>query len=1510
MPFKLRLRKTRQYNVLSRNVLVISVELLDKTTLECTLSADSTGQDCLHNVCQRLSLHQPEFFGLRYMSKKPYPKVRWVELERPLRKQLDKYAQSPALALAVLYYIHDVSLLQDDVTRSHYFLQVKQDVLEGKLRCNHEKAVLLASYSLQAEFGDHQPDRHTAEYLKDFMLFPKQIGGESEVGALVEAVVWQYSSLQSLAQALAETYYILEAQQLDGYGQETFMARVRHGIRGLDERGSEVYLGTSLMGIDVRPAAGHTHVFYRWNDITNLVNNKRNFGIECQRTDETVHFSFDEPDAAKYVWKMCVKQHTFYKRNQEVLEGGSGGTETRSLAIPDLQSSVMGTQLHHHSHHLNSSHDMLDSRGGLSELTMRSSADQGALASYSTTLPQYDLSYIHQPAESSGHLTAAVESSGSQIMTDPSYGILSQSAYSLNTTHHQQNQVVIASHSQVQQPTNLQQQTQPQSQQKPQQQQPSSASQQTQQQQQHDGGGQQITLYSSNLSLPSTRGSFRRSLLPQYRPAPDYETALIQKYGPGINPANIRATVLYSSQPEISNTHILEGTPHELSRGGGGSGLGSYSHYKGYTDLSQHHPDPSIPQLSRSAGILMPGPLHNTYSTPELASPSSGEQLDETGRGGVGLGRDHELLMYKAPPPYPYSKPSSNSTPDLASNQGGNMSPDLASRRRALLTASLGCLGSPDLSRTYENLADLSEAVESLRHELTRTTDTGSSFLASLHPCSHNYSRNDLDAIYQLSDGRVSVGTNLNLNTVYASEQSSQKSQKSQGQYPAGYPSQYTATAQYPEPQYAAAGSGQNVQEPIYQNIAALRTDEARERTRSAPEIDNNPLSGNATGVVPVQTTHALGQISGEDVQGARSRALSQPVRQAALEPQLYIENRLGEQQQQQQRGPIEAINTAMGQIPVFSAQQELRHNHHHLLHLQQQMQALSIQQQQQLQQQLQLQQQKEQQLQQQLQIHQKKEQHLQQLQVHQPQSQTTQMLGQSSHHLLQHQQRQQQAQEQQRQHQKQEQHRQQPDPQRHQKQLQQQHAQPTPQKTVQQQQQLRQQQVQAVGVTQQMKQQRETSSGEGSSQQLSPRKKWGAPPPSGTVLLAGQAEPMVEKGRRKTQEVSSIDFISSSKDTAGQSRTREVSLENIVGAEGGHDKVREASSDSLASPQGSGRGAVSKETASREGTRSTEGQYPNTSTTSKGPTPDVLKGAAPKGPKDPRAVQLEVRLVKGDIVPEFESIPRARANASYTTATRQDNAPRNRYKDVVPYEENRVKITPTKDNKSGYINASHITASVGESQRFYICCQGPLPNTVSHFWQCVWEADVYLVVMLTSVTGDTATSKSFPYWPQTDNTSIECGQFRVFRKHSTVTGSHVTSRLQVVDVASRKSRTIWHLQYTDWADHGCPDHIQGFISFLEEMSTLRRYTYQEVRGVGRNRNTPVLVHCSAGVGRSGVTVLCDLLLEASDHNLPLDPPKVLIHLRQQRMALVQTIGQYRFVYQVLLAYLNRARLI
>ena len=196
----------------------------------------------MDNVSQRLGLQQPDLFGLKYVSRRSYPKIRWVDLERPLKKQLDKYSTEPYLFLGVIFYVTDVSLLEDEVTRYHYFLQLKMDVVEGRLRCNHEQAIVLASYSLQAEFGDHDPEKHTAEYLKEFPLLPKPMVDQFEdrLGALTDAVVMQHASLAGIAQQLAEIYYIVGAQQLEGYGQECFLAK--------DDAGNEVLLAPSLIG--------------------------------------------------------------------------------------------------------------------------------------------------------------------------------------------------------------------------------------------------------------------------------------------------------------------------------------------------------------------------------------------------------------------------------------------------------------------------------------------------------------------------------------------------------------------------------------------------------------------------------------------------------------------------------------------------------------------------------------------------------------------------------------------------------------------------------------------------------------------------------------------------------------------------------------------------------------------------------------------------------------------------------------------------------------------------------------------------------------------------------------------------------------------------------------------------------------------------------------------------------------------------------------------------------------
>jgi protein tyrosine phosphatase len=315
--------------------------------------------------------------------------------------------------------------------------------------------------------------------------------------------------------------------------------------------------------------------------------------------------------------------------------------------------------------------------------------------------------------------------------------------------------------------------------------------------------------------------------------------------------------------------------------------------------------------------------------------------------------------------------------------------------------------------------------------------------------------------------------------------------------------------------------------------------------------------------------------------------------------------------------------------------------------------------------------------------------------------------------------------------------------------------------------------------------------------------------------------------------------------------------------------------------------------------------------------------------PKDEIGAHLEAKLAEGEVLREFERIPKrkleqesSQSRSMFRTACLAENVSRNRFKDVLPYEENRVRLSlPTdKDNKTGYINASHVSATVGDQQRFYIAAQGPLPNTVIHFWQMVLQSDVHLIVMLTdSSVGDKGgiSSNCLPYWPQKNGSTLDVGDFRIYKQFTSLSsnGAYTTSTLTLSHAPTGSTRTIWHLQYTDWGDTGCPTDVRSYLDFLEEMSSLRTHiaTSSEVtsnRSTYRNRNPPVLIHCSAGVGRTGITVLCDILLYCVNYNIDIDIPKMLTHLRQQRMLMVQTIAQYKFVHTVLINYLKQSRLI
>ncbi|GFY46793.1 tyrosine-protein phosphatase non-receptor type 21 [Trichonephila inaurata madagascariensis] len=972
------------------------IKLLDNTTVECTLSAQSLGQECLNNVCQRLGLMQPQYFGLRFLSKRGA--FWWVDLQRPLKKQLDKYAlDSSSLYLGVMFFVSDVNILHDEVTRYHYFLQLKSDILEGRLCCNEEQTILFASYSLQAEFGDHDPERHTTEYLTNFGLLPKQIAqGKENQEAILERVIHSHRNLQGMSQPLAEVYYIMEAQKLNGYGHECFAAK--------DSSNIAIVLGVSLMGIYIWYLNNQPSIFFPWDQILNLVHHKKCFGIQHRNSRKVLQSYLDDAHLAKYVWKTCIQQHSFYTKNEGLMSSPS--EQVTDICPPSLTPNVMPRKSSVAKLETRSQHAMQESQDSLDGLGVYYTDGR-----YSER--------IATPKSSSQLLEGSQKEPSSTKLSSPHTSTSCLS--SQNTLNHlSQNFTTSISL--------------------------------------HHTSSSDTSLYKSQ-EVGGQESKSAGSVLPMYRQAPDYDTAVKLKYG-----------IQSSSTGDMPTSHLFQ----SLVAGGSQIDMSndaqqSYSQYKNYTDLS--HLDSSEQNASNSAVVLRSPEFVHTYSSPDLPS-QSGSVVEQ-----------HVLYHCKPPPPYPYRQRSSSSTPDLTRNS---------------------CIASP---------VSLSTNLPGRQSELITTHSnepiTGAKFVTS------NFIQHQTIASSQQVNSQTTVPTHS------------------------------------------------------YENYNPL------------PVVNNKPLS-----------------------------PMSLP-----------------------------------------------------------------------------------------------------------PQSEKTE-----DGHLM------------------------------------------------------------------------------------------------GPMLIAA------------------MNGLS-------------LSRPNIF-------------------------------TAHSEETRI---------------------------PNDNRINALESRLAEGQVFLEFERIPKRKPNADFTTALLPENASRNRFKDVFPYEENRVRLTPTNENRTGYINASHLNVALGTTQRFYIAAQGPLPNTLYSFWQMVWEHHVLVIVMLTEVQ-EQGRDKCFPYWPQEDGNKLQIGEFQLVRNFSLCSPTYVTCSLTLCRVTSHQQRSLWHIQYTDWPDHSCPQDTQGFIAFMSEVDAVRRHTLSSLEG--SQCTSPVVVHCSAGVGRSGAVILCDVMLFCLDHNQPVDLPKALTHLRLQRMLTVQTLAQYKFVYSVLIQYLKNSRLI
>ncbi|VDN00973.1 unnamed protein product [Thelazia callipaeda] len=328
MPLKLKWGKKSGRYDLSQDIYVLTVFLGDYAILQCTLTTESTASQCMEYLSQKVDLNQVEMFGLRYQMKTNDPDhrmMRWVELDKPLRRQLEKWACKPRqVQLAVLYHTPNAFTLTDQMARSYYFFLMKLDVVEGKLTVALEKYINLAAYSLQVEYGDFDPTIHTIDFMQTIPLLPKHICRNAQIQEdLLKRVSAVHERLKGMQPSYAALLYIVDAQQCEGYGEEYFI--------GKDEDSTEVKIGYSQEGVIIKEFYG-APVKHKWEDIKDIQAVKRHLNIRLH--DGTlVQFTMEDIEMARYV-AMVITWQFRYATNKAIVE------KNYPMNINNLQGSI------------------------------------------------------------------------------------------------------------------------------------------------------------------------------------------------------------------------------------------------------------------------------------------------------------------------------------------------------------------------------------------------------------------------------------------------------------------------------------------------------------------------------------------------------------------------------------------------------------------------------------------------------------------------------------------------------------------------------------------------------------------------------------------------------------------------------------------------------------------------------------------------------------------------------------------------------------------------------------------------------------------------------------------------------------------------------------------------------------------------------------------------------------------------------------------------------------------